>query len=169
MRKSPLARTLALGLTVSLVLPSCALVQITDRYFIGSSAPAVFENRQVTGFFLMPIAMVLDVATAPLQILLLVLLGDDALYSKATRTTFATLEAFRASEAYAQLTEAQRATLEAALERALADEGPAGREILLGLDAEGAAVAIPLTPELEARLAAHLDGRTPVKQVAAAR
>jgi hypothetical protein len=62
----------------------CAFTQWTDRYFLGTTGgPPVHEGRVGTGIVLVPLAIAGDVATFPIQALVLVFAGDDALYSRA--------------------------------------------------------------------------------------
>jgi hypothetical protein len=58
----------------------CALTRWTDRQFLGTAGGApVHEGRMVTGLFLVPIALVGDVVSFPVQAVVLVVAGDDAL------------------------------------------------------------------------------------------
>jgi hypothetical protein len=78
----PLIRALAIALSLSL-LPSCMVSRLVDRAFLGISVrrPS-FNDRKTTGVFLLPITFVLDIATFPLQALLVVILGDNFPFPK---------------------------------------------------------------------------------------
>src|SRR4051812_1465658 len=57
---------------------SCILSRLVDRAFVGISAKRpLYTERYTTGLVLLPITFVIDVATFPLQLLLVAILGDD--------------------------------------------------------------------------------------------
>jgi hypothetical protein len=69
-----IAAALALGSS------GCALTRWTDRQFLGTTGGApVHEGRMVTGLILVPVALVGDLVTFPVQAVVLVVAGDDAL------------------------------------------------------------------------------------------
>jgi hypothetical protein len=73
----PLTRALAIALSVSL-LPSCIVSRLVDRAFLGISVRRPqFPDRKTTGVFLLPLTFAVDVATFPIQALLVVILGDN--------------------------------------------------------------------------------------------
>ncbi len=87
----------------------CALTQRTDRYFIGSTGgPPVYENRTVTGLCLIPLAVVGDVVTFPIQVFVLVVAGDGDLYSHAQSKNGTALGPAVDRKALAQLQGIQR-------------------------------------------------------------
>ncbi|MFA5073607.1 MAG: hypothetical protein WC539_06895 [Nitrospirota bacterium] len=80
---SSFLRILSLGIIAALLTTGCMLSRGVDRLWIGwtTGAPIV-QNRLGTGFFLLPIAFVIDVATWPIQGLLVIILGDEFPYKK---------------------------------------------------------------------------------------
>ena len=78
----PLTRALAVALSLSL-LPGCMVSRLVDRAFLGITVrrPA-YVDRMTTGVFLLPITFVIDVATFPIQALLMVILGDNFPFPK---------------------------------------------------------------------------------------
>jgi hypothetical protein len=69
-----IAVTLALGST------GCLMTRWTDRYFLGTTGgDPVYEGRIATGIVLAPVAIAVDVVTFPVQAVVLVFAGDDAL------------------------------------------------------------------------------------------
>lgn len=84
MRKNLSRRDLLGLLTAGACVPlsGCILTQWTDRYFLGTvGGPPVYSHRVATGLFLLPFALAIDAATVPIQFLLLVIMGDRAVYS----------------------------------------------------------------------------------------
>jgi hypothetical protein len=78
----PLTRALAVALTLSL-LPGCMVSRLVDRAFLGISVRRPSHvDRKTTGVFLLPITFVIDVATFPIQALLVVILGDNFPFPK---------------------------------------------------------------------------------------
>src|SRR6478672_2102462 len=72
-----LLRTLVVGL-VSVFFQSCILSRLTDRAFVGfTSKRPTYSDRKTTGLLLLPITFAIDVATFPLQLILLAIAGDD--------------------------------------------------------------------------------------------
>ena len=67
-------------LALVFVASGCAFTRWTDRAYLGTTGGAPnHEGRLVTGLFLVPLAVVGDVVTFPVQALVLVIAGDDAL------------------------------------------------------------------------------------------
>jgi hypothetical protein len=80
LRKSGLFKSaVAVGLAGSLVFASsgCMLSRLVDRGFTGAMNKPKYKRRIYTGLFLMPIAAAVDLASSPIQLMLLVILGDD--------------------------------------------------------------------------------------------
>src|SRR5687768_11598525 len=81
--------TSGLAIAMAVSVAGCAFTQWTDRYYFGTAGgPPVYEGRKVTGAVILPFAIVGDVITAPIQVILLAFMGDDWLYSKRQRGTF---------------------------------------------------------------------------------
>src|SRR5260370_42610691 len=66
-------------------ITSCAFSQWTEHAYFGDYLnKPVYENRKATGFAIMPFAMVADLATFPIQGILLIIKGDQFLYKKSS-------------------------------------------------------------------------------------
>ncbi len=75
---SRLTRTLVLGVVTTLFSTGCMLSRLVDKSFLGISFKApTYVDRKTTGIFLLPFTFALDIATFPIQALLVVILGDD--------------------------------------------------------------------------------------------
>lgn len=76
--KHRLFRTLALAMVTVMFSTGCMLSRLVDRAFLGITVKRPsFNDRKTTGIFLLPITFALDVATFPIQALLVVILGDN--------------------------------------------------------------------------------------------
>lgn len=73
-----LLRVIALAVATAVFSTGCMLSRAVDRAFLGLTVrrPS-FEARKTTGVFLLPITFAIDVATFPIQALLVVILGDN--------------------------------------------------------------------------------------------
>ncbi|MBE2249778.1 MAG: hypothetical protein IAE78_09535 [Myxococcus sp.] len=73
-----LLRVIALAVTTALFSTGCMLSRAVDRAFLGMTVrrPS-FDARKTTGVFLLPITFAIDIATFPIQALLVVILGDN--------------------------------------------------------------------------------------------
>ena len=155
-------RNLTVAVSLS-ALAGCAFTQWTERYFIGDAVKApVHENRLWTGAVILPFALVGDVITAPVQVILLVIFGDDWLYSKRTRgsgTVGATAQVLSEhDQQIAMVDQATQDKLRREVEARLSLV-PAGTSGLMawGIDFAGKAVEVPLTADQEAKLMARVD------------
>ena len=103
-------------LAMALHLPGCAFSQWTEHYYFGDYLhKPVYRDHVATGVAILPFALVGDVVTAPIQLLLLVFKGDDFLYRKSSvvsRDFFTTRET-RTDAGLAELSPGQRSELEA--------------------------------------------------------
>jgi hypothetical protein len=70
---------LVVGILALIVASGCLLTRHTDRAFTGMHSGPVYKNRIYTGLFLLPLAFVVDLATLPIQFIMLVAAGDDFL------------------------------------------------------------------------------------------
>jgi len=103
-------------LAMALHLSGCAFSQWTEHYYFGDyNHKPVHQNHVATGVAILPFALVGDVVTAPVQLLLLVFKGDDFLYRKSTVVSrdFFTNRETKSGAALAELTPSQRSELEA--------------------------------------------------------
>lgn len=76
--RSRLMRVVALGVAATVFSTGCMLSRAVDRAFLGISVrrPS-YVDRKTTGVFLLPLTFAVDVATFPIQALLVVILGDN--------------------------------------------------------------------------------------------
>ncbi len=73
-----LFRVIALAVVTAIFSTSCMLSRAVDRAFLGLTVmrPS-FDARKTTGVFLLPLTFAIDIATFPIQALLVVILGDN--------------------------------------------------------------------------------------------
>ncbi|MDP3501975.1 MAG: hypothetical protein Q8S33_16680 [Myxococcales bacterium] len=73
-----LLRVIALAVATAVLSTGCMLSRAVDRAFLGLTVrrPS-FDARKTTGIFLLPITFAIDIATFPIQALLVVILGDN--------------------------------------------------------------------------------------------
>lgn len=155
-------RTLTVAVALS-ALAGCAFTQWTERYFIGDAVKEpVHDNRIWTGAVILPFALIGDIITAPVQVVLLVIFGDDWLYSKKTRGS-GTISSNVAGlseqdQALAMVDQQTQDKLRREVEARVAAL-PEGRSGLMawGVNKEGKVVEVPLTAEQELQLIARLD------------
>lgn len=76
--KSRMFRLIAISVATAVFSSGCMLSRLVDRAFLGVTVrrPA-YADRKTTGIFLIPFTFVVDVATFPIQALLVVILGDN--------------------------------------------------------------------------------------------
>jgi hypothetical protein len=153
-------RTLTVSVALT-ALAGCAFTQWTERYFIGDAVKdPVHDNRIWTGAVILPFALIGDIITAPVQVVLLVIFGDDWLYSTKTRGsgTVASAQLGEKDTAYAMVDKETQDKLRREVEQRVADL-PAGKSGLMawGVGKDGKVVEVPLTPEQEQQLIARLD------------
>ncbi len=90
--KRELMRIIAMGIIIPLFLSGCILTRGVDRKFLGAGVSrAEHPNRKVLGITILPIAFALDVATFPLQAILLMIFGDSFPYDDLDGASLAAL------------------------------------------------------------------------------
>ncbi|MBL9039856.1 MAG: hypothetical protein JNG84_15165 [Archangium sp.] len=76
--RSRFVRLVAVTVAFAVLNTGCMMSRLVDRAFLGiTSRRPTYNDRKTTGVFLLPITFVIDVATFPIQALLVVLLGDQ--------------------------------------------------------------------------------------------
>lgn len=76
--KSRMFRLIAISLATAVFSSGCMLSRLVDRAFLGITVRRpTYADRKTTGIFLIPFTFVVDVATFPIQALLVVILGDN--------------------------------------------------------------------------------------------
>ena len=76
--KSRIFRMLAVSMATVLFSTGCLMSRLVDRAFLGITVRRpTYIDRKTTGVFLLPFTFVVDVATFPIQAILIVILGDN--------------------------------------------------------------------------------------------
>lgn len=76
--KSRIFRMLAISMATVMLSSGCIMSRLVDRAFLGITVRRpTYADRKTTGVFLLPFTFVIDVATFPIQALLVVILGDN--------------------------------------------------------------------------------------------
>ncbi len=139
-------------------LSGCILSRLTDRAFFGMTVRGgkpYFQNRVFTGLFIIPFAFAVDVVTSPLQVLLMVVFGDDFLLpEKSAVSSIALQERLEQNEAFAALDPATRDRLARELEARIAS-GQVQPGVALALSADGQWIDTPVDSEARAQLIAR--------------
>jgi len=139
--RSSFLRSLAVPVVLS-VLSGCAFTQWTDRAFIGTpSDPPDHANRAWIGAVVLPAAIVGDILSAPVQVVMLMVMGDWSLYHRSRHTAYE-----------------QSASLLAGAEARFARlEGVDPKRMALGVDADGNVTEIAISADQHARLLARAE------------
>jgi len=83
--KRHIFRTLAISMATVLFSTGCMMSRLVDRAFLGITVRRpTYIDRKTTGVFLLPFTFVIDVATFPIQALLVVILGDNFPWNDST-------------------------------------------------------------------------------------
>ena len=137
---------------------SCILSRLTDRAFVGFTVKRpTYSDRKTTGLVLLPITFALDVATFPIQLILLAIAGDnfilgrddsDESYSRKMPGYIVQLES---NPAFQKLSAEQQQTAITEFETLVAS-GALDPTAALGLTEDGHWMQVPLTDEARAQL-----------------
>ena len=119
--KSRIFRTLAISMATVLFSTGCMMSRLVDRAFLGITVQRpTYNDRKTTGVFLLPFTFVLDVATFPIQALLVVILGDNFPWNDPP-TALSNVHAMLDSPAFHRLGEEQQAIARAELKQLVLD------------------------------------------------
>lgn len=120
--KSRIFRLLAISMVSVMFSTGCMLSRLVDRAFLGITVrrPS-YADRKTTGVFLMPFTFVLDVATFPIQALLVVILGDDFPFHEPPDSLNA-MQAALDNPRFKQLGEVEQQIAKAELEQLIVDK-----------------------------------------------
>lgn len=163
--RSRLMRIIAVALVPSLLSTGCMLSRVVDRAFLGITVRRpTYQDRKTTGVFLLPITFALDIATFPIQALLVVFLGDNFPFPD----DHSAGSALALNPTFQQLDEAKRATALAELDQ-LIRSGQVTIEVALALSADGHWTLVQLAPEDRAQLIARAQQPDPVADAVCAR
>jgi hypothetical protein len=119
--KSRIFRMLAISMVTVLFSTGCMMSRLVDRAFLGITVRRpTYVDRKTTGIFLLPFTFVIDVATFPIQALLVVILGDNFPFTEAP-DALNNMNAMLENPRFQQLGDAQKAIAKAELEQLILD------------------------------------------------
>lgn len=152
-------RLVALTTVTTVASTGCMLSRAVDRAFLGLTVrrPA-YEARKTTGIFLLPLTFAVDVATFPIQALLVVILGDNFPFKE--DNTASIMYAMNEHPQLKQLPDAQRAVAMREFEQ-LIRSGQLDRNSTLALTEDGHWVVVRVSDEGREQLLAR--AQTPVE------
>lgn len=154
--RSRLMRITALAVATMLFSTGCLLTRAVDRAFIGVTARRpTYVDRKATGVFLVPITFAIDLATFPIQALLLVILGDDFPFHDTKDSMSQSVAMLEQNPKFQQLSDEQKATAIAELKK-LFESGTLNANSALTLTDDGHFVVSQLDTEAKAQLMARL-------------
>lgn len=145
----------AMALTFLATESGCALTRLVDHLFftVRSRRKPVFQKRVATGLFFLPIAIVLDIGTFPLQALILVIGGDDLLYPNTGADAYEFALQEELGRQNPGMTDEEREVLAKDLAQMVASLSLEERtRVVVGIGLDHKAVKVPVTPEQLARL-----------------
>ncbi len=150
--RSHLMRILALGVVTSLFISGCMLTRGVDRSFFGISVThPKYENRKITGLILFPFSIALDIVTFPVQVVLVVIFGDDYPFEKTTYEA----NVLKDNPEFQKLSD-ERKTLAMAEFKGLLRSGAVSRNSAFVLRADGHWVVVKINDEQRSQLLARL-------------
>jgi len=159
--RSRLLRITALAVAASLFSTGCLLTRAVDRAFIGITARRpTYIDRKATGIFLVPITFVLDLATFPIQALLVVILGDDFPFHDTGDLLSQSIAMLENDPRYQRLSDEQKATAVAELKQLL-ESGRVNANSALTLTEDGHFVVTQLDAEAKQQVLARLGRPAP--------
>jgi hypothetical protein len=146
-------RLVALATVTTVASTGCMLSRAVDRAFLGLTVrrPA-YEARKTTGIFLLPLTFAVDVATFPIQALLVVILGDNFPFREEVQANV--LYSMNQHPQLQKLPEAQRAVAMREFEQLLRS-GQLDRNSTLALTEDGHWVVVRVSEEGREQLLAR--------------
>lgn len=146
-------RLIALAVATALFSTGCMLSRAVDRAFLGLTVRRpTFDARKTTGVFLLPITFAIDVATFPIQALLVVILGDNFPFREDAATN--QIYAVNQHPQLQKLSPERRAIAMREFEQLL-KSGQLTRDTTLALTDDGQWVLVPVTAEARQQLIAR--------------
>ncbi|GMU62809.1 MAG: hypothetical protein AMXMBFR34_45720 [Myxococcaceae bacterium] len=159
--RSRLMRIIALAVATSLLSTGCLLSRAVDRAFLGvTTRRPSYVDRKATGVFLIPITFAVDLATFPIQALLLVILGDDFPFNDTRGSLPQSVAMLEKDPRFQRLSDEQKAVAIAELKELL-ESGKLTKDSALTLTEDGHFMVTQLTPEAREQLMARLGQRAP--------
>ncbi len=153
--KHRLFRTLALAMVTVLFSTGCMMSRLVDRAFLGITVrrPA-YVDRKTTGVFLLPFTFAIDVATFPIQALLVVILGDNFPFTDPPDSINTMASAVLDNPRFKALGEKEQAIARAELQQLILDK-KLSPNTALGLGEDGHWTVVELTAEARNQLIAR--------------
>ncbi len=152
-------RLVAVALVASLFTTGCMISRAVDRAFVGMSVRRpTYLDRKTTGIFLLPITFVLDVATFPIQALLVVILGDNFPFTDSD--TLNQIVMLQKDPRFQRLDEQRQAIARAELEQLL-KSGAVTKNTALALGEDGHWTLVALTAEAREQLIVRAQAPAP--------
>ncbi|MCA2978260.1 MAG: hypothetical protein INH41_16720 [Myxococcaceae bacterium] len=146
-------RLITLATVFAVASTGCMLSRAVDRAFLGITVTRpTYEARKTTGVFLLPLTFAVDVATFPIQALLVVLLGDNFPFKEDDRSNV--LYSMSQHPQLQRLPEAQRAVAMREFEQLLRS-GQLDRNSTLALTEDGHWVVVRVSDEGREQLLAR--------------
>ncbi len=152
--KSRLFKLLAVSMATVLFSTGCMMSRLVDRAFLGITVRRpTYLDRKTTGVFLLPFTFVIDVATFPIQALLVVILGDNFPFTDSA-DSLSNLQAMRENPRFKQLGEKEQAVAMTELQQ-LVEEGRIGPNTALALGEDGHWTVVELSADARNQLLAR--------------
>lgn len=147
----------------------CILSRLTDRAFVGiHTKRATYPDRMVTGLFLLPITAALDLATFPIQAILLAIAGDDfVLGSDNTANAAQLMYSMSTNPKFQQLSQEQQVQAVAELD-AMVKSGQMTKGTVLALTEDGHWVAVETDAEARSQMLARAHQKSAPQAVCSA-
>lgn len=166
--KSRLFKLLAVSMATVLFSTGCMMSRLVDRAFLGITVRRpTYLDRKTTGVFLLPFTFAIDVATFPIQALLVVILGDNFPFAEPA-DSLGNLQAMREHPRFKQLGEKEQAVAMAGLQQ-LVDEGRLGPSTALALNDDGTWTVVELSADTRQQLIARASQPEAAEQLVCAR
>lgn len=150
-------RTRALCVVVAALMltqSGCILSRLTDRAFVGFTAKRpTYKARTLTGLAIMPFAAAVDLATLPIQALLVIILGDNFPFGDEEASQAIAMN-LAADPSFSRLSQdKQQRAIRSLLE--MRSRSELAQNSVLALTADGEWVALDLNDEARAQLLAR--------------
>lgn len=165
--RSPLKLVVAAVLT-AVLSTGCMLSRAVDRAFVGMSVKRPAHNdRKVTGIFLLPITFAIDLATFPIQAILVAILGDNFPFNDPPSALDGSgMASLQGNPQFEKLEPAAQQTAIAELD-ALVKSGQLDANSALALTEDGHWVVVRVTDEARQQLIARTATAPNASQVCA--
>jgi hypothetical protein len=142
----PFAKILALSLALAIGTSGCILSRAVDRAFIGATVKRPSSpDRLVTGIVLLPFTAVIDLATFPIQAIIIAIVGDTFPFGKTEDVTYTIVSSLQGDPRFQQLGKEQQLIASQELEQLIKSGQMRGNAAALGQD--GHWVLVPMTDE----------------------